>query len=214
MSKLKTDSQWNTHLHYHWWKYVILTILSIAIWTSVFDTLQKPDRNEKVGIVFFGDSLDAPALHADLWAAMDELTQQEITYVDVSQTFADYEYLGQILMARTYDCDLLILPAELVDKLSAYGFFMPLPESFKDIPTYSQEKDGQTVAYGLEIYSPGSQNRFSSFCSGEQTYYIFLSKESVNFAGLNGKGTQTDDAALRILEYLLEEPYVSGEENE
>ena len=98
--------------------------------------------------------------------------------------------------------------------MSAYGFFLPLPDNtWKDIPKYSQEKDGETVAYGLEIYTPGSQNRFSAFCSGDQTYYVFLSKESVNLADLNGNGTQTDDAALRLLEYLLEEPYVSTPEN-
>lgn len=211
MSKNKTDTRFTAYLHYHWWKYVLLTVLSIMIWTSVFDTLARPARNEKVGIVFFGDALDVTALHTDLTAVIQELTQQEIAYVDVSQTFADYDRLGQILMARTYDYDLLILPAKMVDKLSAYGFFMPLPDTPKDIPTYTQEKDGKSLAYGLEIYSPGSRNRFSSFCSGEQTYYVFLSKESVNLAGLNGKGEKTDDAALRILTYLLEEPY--GSEN-
>lgn len=208
MSKHKTDTQLSTHLHYHWWKYVLLMVLSIAVWTSVFDTLAKPAPNEKVGIVFFGDSLDVTGLHTDLSNAIGSLTEQKIASLDVSQTFADYEHLGQILMARAYDCDLLMLPAELVDKLSAYGFFAPLPEIPRDIPVYTQEKDGETVAYGLEIYKPGRQNRFSSFCSGEQTYYVFLSKESVNLAGLNGNGTQTDDAALRILEYLMEEPYV------
>lgn len=213
MRRNNTDTRFSTHLHYHWWKYVLLVALSIAIWTSVFDTLARPAKNEKVGIVFFGDSLDVSALHADLWAAVDEITEQKITYLDVSQTFADQAHLGQILMARTYDCDLLILPAELVDKLSAYGFFMPLPETPEDIPVYTQEKDGETVAYGLEIYKPGNQNRFSSFCSGEQTYYVFLSKESVNLAHLNGNGMQTDDAALRILEYLMEEAYVPIPEN-
>lgn len=213
MRKNKTDTRLSTHLYYHWWKYVLLAVLSIAIWTSVFDTLAKPAKNEKVGIVFFGDSLDASALHADLWAAIDEITEQKITCLDVSRTFADQEHLGQILMARAYDCDLLILPAELVDKISAYGFFMPLLDPPEDIPVYTQEKDGKTVAYGLEIYKPGNQNRFSSFCSGEQTYYVFISKESVNLAQLNGNGIQTDDAALRILEYLMEEPYVPIPEN-
>jgi len=138
--------------------------------------------------------------------AIDSLTQQEIAYIDVSQTIADRTHLATLLVARTYDYDLLVLPAEAVDMLSAYGFFSPLPDIWKDIPTYSQEKDGTSVAYGLEIYRPGSQNRFSSFCSGEQTYYVFLSKESVNLAGLNGNGAPSDDAALRMLEYLLEEP--------
>ncbi len=213
MSKHETHTQFTAYLHYHWWQYVLLMVLSVAVWTAVFDTLAKPARNEKVGIVFFGDGLDVSALHADLSSAIGNLTEQKIAYVDLSQTFADYEHLGQILMARTYDCDLLILPAELVDNLSAYGFFMPLPETPEDIPVYTQEKDGETVAYGLEIYKTGKQNRFSSFCSGEQTYYVFLSKESVNLAGLNGNGVQTDDAALRILEYFMEEPYVPIPEN-
>ena len=211
MKNAKSDTRLSTHLSYNWWKYVLLTVLSILIWTTVFDNLAKPAKNEKVGIVFFGDSLDVAALHADLTAAVDGLTEQKIAYVDVSQTFADDSHLGQILMARTNDCDLLILPAALVDKLSAYGFFMPLPDTFQGIPTYSQEKDGESVAYGLEIYRPEKQNRFSAFCSGGETYYVFLSKESVNLANLNGKGTKADDAALQILNYLLEEPY--GAEN-
>ena len=213
MSKHKTDTRFTAYLHYHWWKYVLLIILSVAVWTAVFDTLAEPAQNEKVGIVFFGEGLDVSALHTDLSGAVGSLTEQEIARIDVSETFADYQHLGQLLMARTYDCDLLILPAELVDRLSAYGFFVPLTETPKDIPVYTQEKDGETVAYGLEIYKPGKQNRFSSFCSGEQTYYVFLSKESVNLAGLNGNGMQTDDAALRILEYLMEEPYVPIPEN-
>ena len=213
MQSPKANTQVSAYLHYHWWKYVLLTILSIAIWTSVFDTLAKPERNEKLGLVFFGEALDVTALHADLSVAVENLTEQEIAYVDVLETFADSEHLGQILMARSYDHDLLVLPADCVDQISAYGFFMPLPEDWQDIPTYSQETNGETVAYGLEIYSPDSQNRFSAFCSGDQTYYVFLSKESVNLAGLNGNGQQTDDAALRILTYLLEEPYAPTEEN-
>ena len=206
MRREQTDNRWATHLQYHWWQYVLLTVLSIMIWTAVFDGLAKPARNEKVGIVFFGDTLDVTALHTDLTDAIDSLTQQEIAYIDVSQTIADRTHLATLLVARTYDYDLLVLTAEAVDMLSAYGFFSPLPDNWKDIPTYSQEKDGTSVAYGLEIYRPGSQNRFSSFCSGEQTYYVFLSKESVNLAGLNGNGAPSDDAALRMLEYLLEEP--------
>jgi len=207
MHNHKTDTRWTAYLHYHWWKYILLALLSVMIWTAVFDSLAQPAKNEKVGIVFFGEGLDFQALHADLSAAMDNLTQQKIRFVDVSQTFADQEHLGQVLMARTYDSDLIILPAQLVDKLSSYGFFMPLKDIPKDIPVYTQEKGGESVAYGLEIYSPTSQNRFSAFCAGEQTYYVFLSKESVNLAGLNGIGNPADDAALRILEYLLEEPY-------
>lgn len=212
MGKKQTDSRWAIHLQYRWWQYVVLAILSIAVWTAVFDGLAKPARNEKVGIVFFGDALDAPALHAELSAAIGSLTQQEIAYVDVSQTLVDRAQLGTVLMARTYDYDLLVLSAETADMLAAYGFFSPLPDDRKDIPTYSQEKDGTSVAYGLELYRPGSQNRFSAFCSGEQTYYVFLSKESVNLAGLNGNGAPEDDAALRMLEYLLEEPYGSVQE--
>ena len=214
MGKHKTDDRWTTHLHYHWWKYVLLISISVMLWSWVFDTLAKPAKSEKIGIVFFGEGLDTQALHADLWAAMDDLTQQEIRFVDVSQTFADRDHLGQILMARTYDSDLLILPAELVDNLSAYGFFMPLENVPKGIATYSQKKGGESVVYGLEIYSSGNQNRFSAFCSDEQTYYVFLSKESVNLAGLNGNGSQTDDAALQILTYLLEEPYGTNGEKQ
>lgn len=213
MDKNHTNTHVTTHLQYHWWKYVLLAVISIMIWTAVFDTLAKPAKNEKVGIIFFGDALDATGLHAELSAVMGSLTQQEITYVDVSQTIVDYEQLGAVMMARSYDYDLLVLTAETVDRLSAYGFFSPLPNDWNDIPTYSQEKDGNTVAYGLEIYRPGSQNRFSAYCSGEQTYYVFLSKDSVNLACLNGNGAPEDDAALQMLKYLLEEPYGSREEN-
>ena len=103
--------------------------------------------------------------------------------------------------------------AETVDMLSAYGFFTPLPDCWENIPTYTQETNGASTAYGLEIYSPGCLNRFSTFCTGDQTYYVFLSKESVNLAGLNGNGAPTDDAALQVLNYLLEETNGPGKEN-
>ena len=207
------NRQWTTHLQYGWWQYALLVILSVLLWTAVFDALAKPERNEKAGIVFFGDGLDASGLQADLSAAIADLTGQEITYVDVYQTFVSSENLGQILMARTYDYDLLVLTSEYVDQLSAYGFFCELPDNLQSGDIYTQEKDGQKVSYGIKIYEPGCQNRFSAFCSGEQAYYVFLSKESVNLAGLNGNGRQNDDAALRMLEYLLEEPYGADEEN-
>ncbi|MBO5078377.1 MAG: hypothetical protein J6B67_01680 [Oscillospiraceae bacterium] len=213
MDKNHSNTHMTSHLQYHWWQYVLLAVISIMVWTAVFDTLAQPAKNEKVGIVFFGDGLDTAGLHAELSGVMDSLTRQEIDYVDVSQTIVDHEQLGAVMMARAYDYDLLVLTAETADRLSAYGFFAPLPDDWKDIPTYSQEKDGTTVAYGLEIYRPGSQNRFSQFCSGEQTYYVFLSKDSVNLAALNGNGAPEDDAALQMLNYLLEEPYGNKKEN-
>lgn len=212
MEKNKTN-RLSAHLHYHWWKYILLTVVSVFVWTSVFDILEKPAKNETVGIVFFGEDLDAAALHQELTNAVSTLTQQEISHIDVSETFADTAQLGQLLMARSNDCDLLIIPENLVDQIAAYGFFMPLPESLQGDDAYCQEKDGISTAYGLEIYKPGMENRFSAFCSGEQTYYVFCSKESVNLAGLNGKGNKTDDAALRILAYLLEEPNGSNAQN-
>ena len=205
----------NAHLQYHRWCYVLLAVLSVLIWTTVFQNLAKPAKNEKVGIVFFGQELDASALHAELSSAIGDLTDQKIEYVDVFQTMDAGNQLGSVLMARSYDYDLLVLSGETMDHLHAYGFFAPLPEqlpqSLKALPTYSQTEDGITAQYGLEAYRPGSQSRFSAFCSGDRTYYIFMSKESVNLAGLNGKGNPEDDAALRVLEYLLEEDY--GTEN-
>ena len=133
MQKNNADTNWTSHLHYHWWKYVVLTALSVLIWGYVFDTLAQPEKNENIGIVFFGDGLDTAALHQELSAVTEDLTTQKITRFDISKTFADYEHLGQILMARTYDCDLLILSADQVDMLSAYGFFMPLAENWKDV---------------------------------------------------------------------------------
>lgn len=215
MSRNAKSVHRSAHLQYHRWCYVLLVILSVLIWTTVFDSLAKPAKNEKVGIVFFGEELDASALHAELSAATKDLTDQKIEYVDVFQTMASGSQLGSVLMARSYDYDLLVLSGEMMDNLHAYGFFAPLPEqlpqSLKALPTYSQTEDGVTAQYGLKAYGPGSQNRLSAFCSGDKTYYIFLSKESVNLAGLNGKGNPADDAALRVLEYLLEEDY--GTEN-
>ncbi len=205
MARRGSDNRrWSTYLQYHWWKYLLLAVISAAVWTAVFDSLARPDRNEKVGIAFFGDGLDVQGLHDEVSGAIERLTDQQISVVDVEQVIVDRDLLGSAVTARSYDCDLLVLTADTADLLPAHGFFCPIPDDWEDVSVYSQERDGVSTAYGVKICGPGAANRFSRFCRDDSIYYVFLSRESVNLAGLNGQGSLSDDAAMRVLEYLME----------
>ena len=62
MRRKQTDNRWATHLQYHWWQYVLLAVLSIMIWTAVFDGLAKLEENgdvSKVGKFVYPSPSDA-----------------------------------------------------------------------------------------------------------------------------------------------------------
>ena len=39
------------HLRTNWWKYLLLLLLPVAVWTTVFSLRDRPDGNERLRIL-------------------------------------------------------------------------------------------------------------------------------------------------------------------
>ena len=45
----------SAHLQYNWWKYGLVVMFAVILWTVVFDMLAAPEKNEEIRITVGGD---------------------------------------------------------------------------------------------------------------------------------------------------------------
>lgn len=194
-------------LQYHWWQYVLAVLLPILLWCTVFDALGKPEKNECLRILFVGQTLDEQRLQEDLKDAIGQMTDQKLKQVKVTQTMPNGLAMGELLTARQFDCDLVILASNDLPEGIGQGFFAPLSQEllahFPEHAAYTEPVENTALPYGIAL---SGETRFAGYLSEQADCVLFFSTESVNLAALNGKGSAKDDAALRAAEYLLEEP--------
>ena len=195
------------HLQYGWWKYLLIALLSITIWSVVFDVLSAPEKNEKIRITCVGDDFLCDALEEDLWKKLPEITEQRLEKIAVeSPVNGQSTDFYSVMAARAYGADLIIVEESAITETFGQSFFMPLPveelpEALSDRELYVEEG----AVYGILLYDGTTPNVFSRFYGGDQRCFVFITHNCVNAAGVMGVGDAQDDAALRLIEYLLEE---------
>ena len=196
------------HLQYDWWKYLLVILLPIFLWCSVFDVLAKPKENERLHILFLGDGLDAVALKQTLEEQLPALTDQKIKEVKVTTDYAAGELYGRKLTTYSYEFDLIIVPQSFMADNTGQ-FFRRLP--MEGLPGYENAKlhweeveEGEYSApFGFVLWEPGVENGFRQFYSGREICYIFFSTESVNLYPLFEGSAEGDNAAVVALDLLL-----------
>ncbi len=196
------------HLQYSWWKYLLVIILPIILWCSVFDVLAKPKDNERLHILFLGDGLDAVALQGALEEQLPQLTQQKIKEVKVTTEYAAGEIYGQKMTTYSYEFDLIIVSQSFM-RDNTGQFFRRIPMG--GLPGYEKVKlheefveEGEyTAPFGFVLWEPGVENGFRQFYSGREICYIFFSTESVNLYPLFEGSKEGDNAAVVALNLLL-----------
>lgn len=194
-----------SHFMYHWWKYLLVLMVSVMIWMIVFDSLAAPQKNEKIRISYFGEKLACEQMEVDLFQMLPTLTDQNIQKVSienpVGEIDADYH---AVLTTRVYGADFIIIEENVLAETVGDTYFLPLPvDALADrMPelTFYTEND---VPYGILLN--GSDTVFSHYYSGSKKCYLFITHTSVNMAGIMGSGSAEDDAALQLIAYLLEE---------
>ena len=197
------------HFQYNWWKYLLILILPVIIWTSVFDILAQPKRSEQVRILFVGEGLDTQALQQDIADQIPSLTEQQILEVTVAAaTPAGLSYT-EFLTAQCFNYDILILSESYLHNNVGQGVFSRLTDdllaAFPEVPVYTETVEGVQLAFGFVLFSGTEQNPFSACYTRTDTCYLFISPESAHFETQNGNGIAEDDAALKAAQYLLEE---------
>ena len=193
------------HLQYNWWKYLLVILLPVIIWSTVFEQMEKPASNARLRVLYVGDGLDSPGFQQELTLQLSELSTQvlqEITVTQVSPVGISYT---EYLTARCFDYDLLILSPDWCPEGIGQAVFSRIPTallaSFPSSEVYTEvvEESDLPYAFVLPETSP-----FYSFSSDKgRPCLLFPSPESVNLGGKNGKGDLGDDAALQAMRYLL-----------
>ena len=198
------------HLQYNWWKYLIVVLIPILLWTTVFYMVARPKDNEKLHVLFLGDDLDVKALQQALEETIPAMTDQEIKEIKVVAEYVTDEIYGQKMTSYSYEFDLIIVSQPFMAKNTGQ-FFRRLPMG--GLPGYETEKlhmelveEGDYLApFGFVLWEPGVENGFSQFYSGEETCYLFFSTESVNLYPLFAGSAEGDNAAVVALDFLLKE---------
>lgn len=193
-----------SHLHYHWWKYALVAVVSVLLWTTVFSAKLKPKDNERLHILYVGENLNRYQLEQKITEALPALTSQKLRQVKVSQITTSGMQAFQILDARRYEYDLILISEHYLQKNMGTALFrQAMTEQMQQILSpyrlYVEENETESVPCGVQM----EKERWKKFCAAEEVCYLFISPESVNFGGLNGKGRAEDDCALRAMQYIL-----------
>lgn len=188
------------------WKYILVAIVVIFIWSAVFESLGQIKDNQRLTIAVYNLECDTQTLRDDIYTKLPELTQQELLelYVDDMEHIPNQTYASSILATQLLQSDLVIMPESLLKELDMAYYFPELPAQLQSNPAYGYYQVNG-VCYGILMNGPEIENTFTKYCHADEPCYLLLSGNSVNLAGLLNRGEATDDAGLRVLEYLLKE---------
>ena len=180
----------------NFWKYILVVALSIFIWSAVFEFLSQVKDNQRITVAVYNVECDTACLKE----ALTTMTDQEILelYVDALEHIPNQTYATDILTMQILQADLIVMPESLLNALDVALYFPALPESLCREGNYQIDE----AQYGIRITA---HSNFSAYCTNEEPCYLLLSSQSVNLGTLLGRGAIEDDAAIRIMEYLLEE---------
>lgn len=194
------------HLQYNWWKYLLVVLLPVIIWLTVFAQMEKPASNARLRVLYVGDGLDPSGFQQELTLQLSELSTQVLQEIAVTQVSPVGISYTEYLTARCFDYDLLILSPDWCPEGIGQAVFSRIPpallDSFPSSDVYTEvvEKSDLPYAFVLPETSP-----FYSFSSDKgRPCLLFPSPESVNLDGKNEKGNLGDNAALQAMRYLLE----------
>lgn len=195
-----------SYLQFHWWKYLLVILLPVIVWCSVFDAAAKPAPNEQVNVLLIGESFDTAAMEEAIATALPSLTEQALRRFSVSTMVIGDTGYASLLTARCFDYDILIFEESSIPENLGQDVFVrltdPLLAQFPGLSPYTETiPEGDELVYGLWI---PDNARFSGFYTGSARCCLFVSPYSVNFDTLNETGTAGQDGALKCAQYLLE----------
>lgn len=201
---------WRRHLQYGWWKYVAILVIPIILWSLVFSALGRIKPNERVNILILGEGVDCKALQSHLEQKIDQLTDQTIISIKVDSQRAKGEYFHQKMIANSIDYDIIVATEQEMPENFGQSYFYPMREidqpGYENVTYYTEEIEDYTKTYGIELLDANQTNLFGTFYSGTGKCYAFFTTDTVNIYPVNQNSQPGNDAALKVLAYLLQIP--------
>lgn len=178
------------HLHYSWWKYVLLAACTLFFWNIVFSvTAYRAPANLKVNLYAycFGeqDPLDAYLDNIRL-TEMSDMEEMRCVFMSPDETYGPMQLMTYVAAAEG---DLYVLDKDNYQSYASQGMFIPLEGIVEELGLTEQgtslerswRKDNETGErhlFGIPMnYLPG----FSAFTGiNLNNYYIGVATNSGN----------------------------------
>ena len=188
-----------TFFRYFYWLYILILILTISIWTTIFDNLGKNKPYEEINIIYFGSDLDAGKLKYDLEVLSSDFVQ-DIKTVNIEVRKTEDYFFYTLLSTKITTNDIILISEEYMNDYIGQSYFRTLINVNIDAKYYEES----SIRYGIVLCDEEvRENKFSEYYTGEEKVYLFLSPESVNLGMLYNNGKKENDAAIKVAEYLV-----------
>lgn len=195
-------------LLYRWPVYVLGIVALIFVLSTAWENLTKPAMNEKLSVCFVGQDFRDAEAQTTLSESFGAFTAQPLKDLTAESIYYDNgNLMAEALTVRCVgETDFIILEDDYLIEEIGSRYFSEIPaeivqQYFPEAVTY--QEDGRV--YGICVYSPEEEitdTGFSEFYDGSNSCWLFFTIVSENTAGMNGKGTQSDTAALDLAAYL------------
>ena len=170
-----------------WVKYLVVALLSIALWIWAFGLYHAPKATEKIELFFVGDVKNY-SFEKDAAEAFDYLKKVEVSSANPNMGVAFEQKYSVVGMTAS---DVMLVPESIAVNTDCKRAFDVLQVTVGE--SFIQEG----VAYGVYL-SEGAMQRLSNyfrFVDGER-YVAFAPASSVNAGGAT-------DHSFRFIEWLV-----------
>jgi len=182
---MRMNKRFFERLPSEWVKYVVVVILSVALWIWAFGLYHAPKENEKIELFFAGEVRDF-AFEKEAADAFDELRSVEISYADPSLSVAFEQKYSVVAMTVS---DVVLVPESIATVTECKRAFVPI----SGIGEAFMQED---IAYGVYLSDAAKARLGAYFKFREERYVAFAPASSVN------AGKETDHS-LRFIEWLV-----------
>ena len=188
-----------TFFRYFYWLYILILILTISIWTTIFDNLAKNKPYEEINIIYFGSDLAVDELKSDLEYFTSSF-EQEIKAVNIEVRKIEDSFFTTLLTTKITVNDIVLISEEYMNDYIGASYFRTLINLNIEAKYYEESE----IKYGIVVYDDEiKETKFSEYYSGDKSIYLFLSPNSVNLGMLYNNGEKENDAAIKVAEYLV-----------
>ena len=199
------------HIYRYGFVYILLIVISIALWTWLVPAKVRYKAEEKVGI-FAGVKSGDESLFVSV---IVEKKIETIKQVDVYTSDSDYYLFGTMISSiGQYSCDFFILPLGYFDDNIITSLCLEIDETILK-KTFGDKYDCYSLdskSYGIKLFKEDGTLYLADFIGYEdeptKQFVLVFNKSSVNNMSLHadnmGKTNNGVDSVKALLEYEKE----------
>ncbi len=188
------------------WVYLVCIFAFVILWNGVFGFLTRIPAEEKVTVFI--------ASRSETFAGSEELSRRRpegLRAVEVRCAVPNSMYFDVYLSIWGYtQADILILPANLIEKDALSEHFSPISASYTASVGRLGTLDADGSVYGIRVYDAAARESLVADIAwgegeGVTDYYLLFGRNSAHLGSLSETdGVGADGAAARVAELLME----------